>query len=154
MYSHPGESRDDARRTLDFISELLQIGVAPGGYQPAMIFPGTELERIARDSGALPEGFSWCEDYEDSLNLRLGQLPNIPIFRDLLDDDTMVELNEEYRSRTTFATASDMASRLSFGQLALSAFRAVAEGKPSARYLVSPSFYRDLIRKRFLRSRQ
>lgn len=148
MYSHPGETLADARLTLALIRDLQRMGVGAGSFQPTMIFPGTELERIARASGALPREFSWCEPYDAALNRSLGQLPNVPLYRDLLREEDLLALQEEFRSRATIASAAGEASRLGWGELARKAVRAVVQGRPSAAYLLSPSFHRELLRRR------
>lgn len=51
--------------------------------QAAMIFPGTELEKIASQKGILSSDFSWCKAYEhNDLNNKLGQLSNCPLYND------------------------------------------------------------------------
>ncbi len=153
MYSHPGETAEDVRMTLDFIVTLMRLGVEPGGFQPTMVFPGTELEGIARARGVLPAGFSWSDPWDDELGRRLGQLPNVPLYREGLSDAEMEGALADYRSRAAVASASREASALSARELVFKAVRAVVQGRPSASYLLSPRFYAELARRRWARRR-
>jgi anaerobic magnesium-protoporphyrin IX monomethyl ester cyclase len=53
----PGETPDDACRTIDLMREL--------GGRPAVsflrIYPGTRIERLARERGVMPAGASWWD---------------------------------------------------------------------------------------------
>lgn len=60
MISLPGETEDDAQITLDMIKKI-----APYVYKMTnttlQIFPGTEIERQAKEKGILPDTFSWYD---------------------------------------------------------------------------------------------
>jgi len=85
MFSHPGETFEDAQNTLDFMDSLENIGdYVSCETQPTMIFPGTRLEKIALEKDILSERFSWSTPCEFELNVQLGQHPNIPLFIDSL----------------------------------------------------------------------
>ncbi|MCU0595770.1 MAG: B12-binding domain-containing radical SAM protein, partial [Desulfobacterota bacterium] len=47
MFSHPGESREDVQQTLELILRL-EKRKSSCSFQPTMIYPGTEIETIAR----------------------------------------------------------------------------------------------------------
>jgi radical SAM superfamily enzyme YgiQ (UPF0313 family) len=79
MFSLPDETEKDVRQTLDLIDKLEKF-TSPCSFQPTIILPGTELERIARNEGILQSDFSWCDPYDSNLNRELGQLANIPIY--------------------------------------------------------------------------
>jgi hypothetical protein len=153
MYSHPGELPADVHLSLDFLERLQDLGVTVGGFQPAMVFPGSGLEPIARMNGSLPPGFSWTEPYDSELNHLLGQLPSIPIFLDRLRPEELIRFQEEYRSRTGTRNAVKAARGLTWRELAGKATRAVLEGRPTARLLWSPRFYRMWIREQRGKSR-
>ncbi len=87
IYSLPGEEERDVQETLDFIMELEESEFVSCAIQPAMIYPGTELERMALENGILPKDFSWSSPYQTSLNAELGQLPNCPIYVNELSSD-------------------------------------------------------------------
>jgi len=81
IYSLPDESREDILMTLDFMAELnVNYGVQ-ASIQPAMIFPGTDLEKSAIEKNILLPDFSWYKPYEQNLvNEKLGQLLNCPLY--------------------------------------------------------------------------
>ena len=84
ILSHPGETEDDAHRTMRFIREWQSDG-APVSLAIMHIYPGTRIETIAREKGIIPEDFSWVSE-EDSR--RVPMLPaaqgRVPIFLDKL----------------------------------------------------------------------
>jgi radical SAM superfamily enzyme YgiQ (UPF0313 family) len=60
MFSHPNETIEDLRKTLKFMDELSGYGLkvsTVGGFTE--IYPGTELELLAKEIGSLPRDFSW-----------------------------------------------------------------------------------------------
>jgi radical SAM superfamily enzyme YgiQ (UPF0313 family) len=148
MYSHPGEELRDARLTLDLLTRLQERGVSVGGFQPSMIFPGSGLERLAREKGILPPGFSWSAPYESALNRELGQLPNVPLFIDRLRPEDLLRLHREHRRRLDGETLARDASELPWGTLLARGVRSVLLGKASARQIWSPRFYRQLAAQR------
>jgi hypothetical protein len=82
ILSHPGETEDDARETMRFIREWKSDG-AQVSLAIMHIYPGTRIEKAARDRGILPPDFSWASR-EDSH--RVPMLPaaqgHVPIFLD------------------------------------------------------------------------
>jgi hypothetical protein len=77
ILGHPGETRAQAERTLDFIEAL------PDSCEPSLslmrIYPGTRIERRAREEGVLPAGFSWSQE---RVSRDLGLSPaqgNVPL---------------------------------------------------------------------------
>jgi radical SAM superfamily enzyme YgiQ (UPF0313 family) len=60
ILGHPGETADEAARTLDLVERL------PASCEPCLalmrIYPGTGIERRARAEGALPTAFSWSDE--------------------------------------------------------------------------------------------
>jgi len=81
MFSFPDETEEDVEMTLELIDTLENIGgFISCQLQPTMIFPGTKLEAFARKEGLLPPDFFWCEPYFSSLNARVNQLTNTPLF--------------------------------------------------------------------------
>jgi len=64
MHSLPGETYEDIRKTI-FLSRYLyyKIGINGATQGITVIYPGTELEKMAKDMGTLPKDFSWSEPY-------------------------------------------------------------------------------------------
>ena len=144
MFSHPGETIEDVHQSLNLIYELEKRN-AHCSFQPTMIFPGTEIEMIAREQGKLPDGFSWSESYHSDLNLELGQLPNVPLFMDLLSPADLRRILDE---RNLWKSVT-VASRMDFKDLIMKGIEVVINGKfRTWRYLFSPRFYHHLFMNR------
>ncbi len=106
MVSLPEETEEDARMTLEVIKELneytryITLGTAE-------IFPGTELENIARRKGILPEDFTWYDprfyhEYPD-----LGPV-NVPLYLEHLSIDFIRRFIKDYE-KIRFAKYSNSA---------------------------------------------
>lgn len=65
MHGLPGETYDDIKKTV-FLSRYLyyNLGVEGTTQGISVIYPGTELEAIAKSSGTLARDFSWSKYYE------------------------------------------------------------------------------------------
>ena len=65
MHGLPGETYEDIKKTV-FLSRYLyyNLGVEGTTQGISVIYPGTELERMAKESGTLPKDFSWSKYYE------------------------------------------------------------------------------------------
>ncbi len=111
MYSHPDETESDVLDTLQFMTKLRDVAVC--NIQPTMIFPGTELEKLAREKGLMPPDFSWALPYESSLNIELGQLSNCPLYIDAIPVDFM----RRVRSLQIEMGVSKRYSEMSFWQI-------------------------------------
>lgn len=95
MFSHPEETWADVNRTFELMHELKEYPVVRiGTFQPTMIFPGSGLETIARQRNIIRKDFSWYEPYDSALNRRLDQIPNIPLFIDLLRPHELIAFHE------------------------------------------------------------
>ena len=148
MYSLPGETKEDVKETIDFAAHLQGLGVGVPGFQPAMIFPGTQLEKIAKMKGILQPDFSWSTYYESALNRQLGQLPNIPLFLDYLRAEDLIEFQEIFRHRSLFNSVVREAATMPLGELLGRGVKSLLLGSPSSKLLFSPRFYASLISNR------
>lgn len=74
----PGESFADIDMTLDMINKFRRLPHVKNTYCFPMVYPGTELEKIARE-GSLG-GFDWFAPYYSITNKLAGNDPNIPCF--------------------------------------------------------------------------
>ena len=65
MHGLPGETYEDIKKTV-FLSRYLyyNLGVEGTTQGISVIYPGTELETLAKESGTLPKDFSWSKYYE------------------------------------------------------------------------------------------
>jgi|TARA_Y100000310_G_scaffold344180_1_gene455569 radical SAM superfamily enzyme YgiQ (UPF0313 family) len=140
MYSHRGEEYDDCLKTLELIS-VLEESTELCSFQPAMIFPGTELERIAREEGKLPADFSWSKPYYSELNKQLDQLINTPLYIDKLSAEQMIELHRR-KKMSAFAHTILKESPWS---LVRKVCKSLANGRFYSDYLFSTGFYAHLM---------
>lgn len=93
IFSHPNETIEDVSMTMDMIRKWPRNSHI--SLSLLHIYPGTDLERIAKEKGILPEDFSWS--VRDS---RVETLPSaqghVPIFRDRLSWEQISELLFEW----------------------------------------------------------
>jgi radical SAM superfamily enzyme YgiQ (UPF0313 family) len=81
MYNLPGETLEDFRMTLALMEKLETYGKSIKCFgQITKIYPGTELESIAKKRGILPKNFSWSKPYYKWINKIVSVDPAIPIF--------------------------------------------------------------------------
>lgn len=79
--SFPGESFEDALETIQLVKKLK----CESSMSLLSIYPGTEIESIAREKGILPEDFSWSNSEITMFTHRLpGVIDNIPIYKELM----------------------------------------------------------------------
>lgn len=145
MFSLPDETLKDVKQTLDLICRLEKF-TAPCSFQPTMIFPGTELEKIAYSKGMLPKNFSWCNPYEFDLNKKIGQLINIPLYIEKLTPNLMVKLLVKLTEERRFKQSVADAVEINFKDLILKAFNSLKNQESSSRYLFQPKFYYEYIK--------
>lgn len=96
IFSHPDETEEEVEETLKVMVELSNEYVSCS-IQPMMIFPGTEIEKIAIEKKLLPPNFSWSTPYESLLNKELRQLSNCPLYIDSLAVDFMRQVQKRLR---------------------------------------------------------
>jgi hypothetical protein len=111
-----------------------------------MIFPGTELEAFARRGGLLPSNFSWCEPYSSSLNARVNQLTNTPLFIHKLSASYLEGVMKKLEVRRAVKTISGMNFKL-IARKALRAFRT----NPKGLLIYAPSIANQFLRLKLMR---
>lgn len=82
MHGLPGETYEDIKKTV-FLSRYLfyELGVEGTTQGITVIYPGTELERMAQEFGTFPRDFSWSKYYERKKSYPPLSAPiNMPIF--------------------------------------------------------------------------
>lgn len=82
MHGLPGETYEDIKKTV-FLSRHLFYDLKVEGTTQGItaIYPGTALEKIAKDSGTLPKDFSWSKYYvRDRSYPPLDTCSYLPIF--------------------------------------------------------------------------
>ncbi|MFC2043818.1 B12-binding domain-containing radical SAM protein [Chloroflexota bacterium] len=81
MLSHPDETFEKALETLEFRNRIKKYhNLNPMSFSVTMIFPGTEVERLAKQRGILAEDFSWSSPYQSNISERLVMGENVPIY--------------------------------------------------------------------------
>jgi len=83
MHGLPGETCQDIRQTVFLSRYLCHKLKADGATQGiTIIYPGTELEQIAKDLGTFPKDFSWSKYYFRDKNYPplTNDCPHMPIF--------------------------------------------------------------------------
>lgn len=77
---YPYETWEDIAMTVDAIKEFKAIkGVYPS-YSFIIIYPGTELEEIAKREGVMPADFSWNSPYHNDKKSIAGEDPSVFYF--------------------------------------------------------------------------
>lgn len=90
IFSHPTETWEEAKETIKIIEQYRdQI---EGSIAILHIYPGTPLERTARELGLLPQNFSWAKRYFSKIvTLPMAQ-GDVPLFLDKLSWAQVSEL--------------------------------------------------------------
>jgi radical SAM superfamily enzyme YgiQ (UPF0313 family) len=91
----PGETLEQARQTLDFMQEV--GGKASLSF--LRIYPGTAIERIAREKNILKPEFSWADRTMKGSTSVGAAHGNSPLFLDTLSWQEMSQLSVEWAAR-------------------------------------------------------
>ena len=95
MVSFPDETKEDLRLTKNLINELLPH-TKDITMSATSIYPGTRLEKIARENKILENTFSWSQPFHSDIAGELTAYPDIPVFIDKLTskeiDDFLIEI--------------------------------------------------------------
>lgn len=81
VYSLPSENEDDLKLTLNLMEELRSYSFKFHCYAGiARIYPGTNLEAIAKKEMKIPNDFNWYKKIFIELNKEIGADPTIPLY--------------------------------------------------------------------------
>jgi anaerobic magnesium-protoporphyrin IX monomethyl ester cyclase len=90
IFSHPTETWEEAQDTIRIIEQYR--GRIEGSIAILHIYPGTPLEKLARETGVLPPGFTWTKRHRRGVvTLPLAQ-GDVPLFIDKLTWAQICEL--------------------------------------------------------------
>lgn len=128
--SHPDETEKDVKETFNLMTKLVEIGSNPT-FGITMIFPGTEIEKIAYSKNILPKDFSWYDHYESDLNNKLETLSNIPLFVDKLTPEMLLSIKE----KVVTMLIGNRIVKQKFTDLVKQVFKAIVAGNPSAKHI-------------------
>jgi len=79
MVNLPYETMDDLRMTIDLMRKLNRIKNVTAAYGFSIIYPGTEMELMAKKESWLPKDFSWNEPYESKKYKIAGVDSSLPL---------------------------------------------------------------------------
>ncbi|MGQ9618970.1 MAG: B12-binding domain-containing radical SAM protein [Candidatus Aminicenantia bacterium] len=82
IFSHPTETWDEAKETIEIIEALkddCEISISI-----LHIYPGTPLEKWAKEHGQLPEDFSWTKKRDKRVIILPTAQGHVPLFKDKL----------------------------------------------------------------------
>ncbi len=82
IISHPTETWEEAQQTLSMIRQFKQNAHVSMAF--LHVYPGTELEKIARENGTLPPDFKWYHADRKDVKTLVSAQGNVPIFLDKL----------------------------------------------------------------------
>jgi len=77
----PGETLEDLTENIKQHHRLRKYLIQAGALTPLRIYPGSELERVAKEKGQL--NFSWIKDYSNQRNYFLSAPSHIPIYENI-----------------------------------------------------------------------
>lgn len=101
IVSLPGETIEEMYKTFNLIKKFRGYKNVETGANICIIYPGTGIERIAKENGALPQGFSWSLPYHSSRSAFLGLNRTLPLFEDIVKLEDVVSLRfKELQSDT------------------------------------------------------
>jgi len=77
MVNLPDETLDDLKQTINLMKKLGEIKNSYPAYGFTVIYPGTELELMAKQRGIMPKDFSWNSPYESPKYKVAGTDPSL-----------------------------------------------------------------------------
>jgi radical SAM superfamily enzyme YgiQ (UPF0313 family) len=90
IFSHPTETWEEAQMTLQLIERYKDV--ARASMALLHIYPGTRLEKLARETGVLPPDFSWTHEHRKDVRTLPSAQGNVPLFLDRLTWDQISSL--------------------------------------------------------------
>jgi magnesium-protoporphyrin IX monomethyl ester (oxidative) cyclase len=78
-WGHPTETYKEALETYKFLEKYQDRVYRMASHVGIMIYPGTDVEKFARQQGYLSPDFSWSNPYCEVANLNLGSDPEVPL---------------------------------------------------------------------------
>ncbi|MEA3420959.1 MAG: radical SAM protein, partial [Acidobacteriota bacterium] len=90
IFSHPTETWEEARETVRIIEQYKDK--IEGSIAILHIYPGTPLEKTAKEFGILPKNFSWAKKYRSKIVTLPTAQGEVPLFVDKLNWAQISEL--------------------------------------------------------------
>lgn len=79
MVNLPYETMEDLKMTIDLMKKLNSMKNVTAAYGFSIIYPGTEMEVMAKKEGWLPKDFSWNEPYRSEKYKIAGVDASLPL---------------------------------------------------------------------------
>lgn len=97
IFSHPEETREDIEKTM----EMIRTWPQPSSISLSLlhIYPGTQLEQIAKSKGILPKDFSWTNESDPRVTILPTAQGHVPIFIDKLSLKELSNYIFQWRDR-------------------------------------------------------
>jgi len=113
ILGHPGETREDARKTMEMARSL------DAHHEVSLslmhIYPGTELERVAKAKGILPRRFSWALERPRGITILPHVQGHVPLFIDRLRLHDMMALIAGWRGTRRYVRLRELPRLLAIG---------------------------------------
>lgn len=90
IFSHPTETWEEAQETIEIIEQYKEK--IEGSIAILHIYPGTPLERTAKEMKVLPENFTWTKKYRSKVITLPTAQGDVPLFVDQLSWAQVSEL--------------------------------------------------------------
>lgn len=78
-FGHPTETYKEAMETIRFMEKYKSMAHRMATHVGIMIYPGTGVEKFAREHQYLPSNFSWSQPFYEVSNKHLGSDPSVPL---------------------------------------------------------------------------
>jgi len=90
IFSHPTETWEEAQETIEIIEQYKDR--IEGSIAILHIYPGTPLEKLAKEQGILPEDFSWVKKHSGKIVTLPTAQGDVPLYIDRLTWSQISEL--------------------------------------------------------------
>lgn len=138
IFSHPTETWEEAQETIKIIEDYR--GKIEATVAILHIYPGTPLEKIARERGILPPNFTWSEKRVPGVITLPTAQGDVPLFIDRLSWAQIAELLFRW---------SMSGGRISLWQKAIKALKNIRSFDDLTRYVIMAFVYLKLKLKAF-----
>lgn len=101
IISHPTETWQEAQQTMSMIRHFKQNAHVSMAF--LHVYPGTELEQIARQNGTLPPDFKWHQAGRKDVKTLASAQGNVPIFLDKLAWTQISDILFEWASMQNYS---------------------------------------------------
>ena len=87
----PGEKLEDITDNIKKHTHLRKYIIQPGAFTSLKIYPGSPVEKIAKEEGKL-DNFNWVRNYHNERNYLLSARAHIPLYENLPHEKVLIHL--------------------------------------------------------------